>query len=181
MERYAGYAEDLKAKGYITEYIPYDDVYGFAERDLNGIPESEREIVGHLVEVVLGSVLKDDIPEQYNALGQAIKGTRAHIRNYMYSLGKEAYHFYDYNKLQASNISSTLQLISSLQGDVHFSPKTTQEYESLCDEFTENKNHPFQIDAYYKFNNKEKYAFEKKYTKLLEDVLNETFAHYQIK
>jgi hypothetical protein len=180
LERYAEYAGKLKDKGYIKEYVPYEDPHGFADRDLSTIPKDERELIGHLVDIAEGSILEDDIEEQFDEGGGVIKGTRKHIRDYAHSLGDEAYHFYDYNKLQASNISNALHIVSFIQMGVKFSDETTQEYEALCKEFTEGDSHAFKIDTYYKLNKKEKYAFVEKYTKLIEDVLEETFEHYHI-
>lgn len=181
-EKQQGFVDQLREKGFVTEYIPYQDTKGFTTRSLDKIPKDIRDDVQLLLKFLNSPVLKDTIEEKYDDEGGVIKGTRAHINEYTKSQGLEMQTFYNLNKLAASNISQALYVSSWMADEGLLSQNTVDKLESIRSTFApkDSASTDYSIGQYYSFSREQKYAFEKEYTALLEDVLSDIFEKYGI-
>ncbi len=182
IERQTAIAEEFKAKKYIESYEIYQDSKGYSRKDVNSLPEHLRWEVGTLVNTfLLSPVLKDSVDEQFDEAGNVIKGTRNHIKDIVFKEGGERRDLWYSNKLEGSFTENALNVLFMLSQQEQLSDSAMRKIQELRGEFSD-PNDPLAMKAvgYYKMSREQKYDFERRFTAMMESVLDEVFAKYNV-
>ena len=110
MESETQMAEELKNRGYITDYTIYADPKDFEHTDLEKIPKNLRSLYEILSKINSRPILIDDVEEL------TTNHTRTKYRAEILAISKEFRTFYDSNKLQSSEVLNQLWILNMIKG-----------------------------------------------------------------
>ena len=180
IEHETAIAEDFKAKGYIDSYEIYQDAKGYGKKDFSSLPEHIQWEVETLAKKFLPSpVLKDSLDEKFDEQGRVIKGTRNHIKDAVNKEGGKSRDVWYTNKLEGSFTENALNVLFMLSQQEELSDAVMKTLQELRGEFSD-PNDPLAMKAagYYTMSREEKYDFERRFTAMMESVLDEVFKKY---
>ncbi len=170
--------ETLLEDGVVTSCEYYSGTVDFREMSVEHLPKHAQDYVKILVEILYNPILKDSVEDIIDENGVHVPGLRAHIKTKLKEKGNmDLYQFYASNRLEASNISNTFNLMEFIAAEVPFSDELKNKIKDALSLFSDPDGHELNSERYHHMTNQEKYAFvQGTMTHLLEFALNEFLA-----